>query len=117
MSKNLNFDRLGKLVRWTTVTDRSYIIRSFWMYLALLCIILQLDNLRFVMNSGVRIGFTYGCVIAMIVGLLAGGGSYFFNSFNQWKDGIRELCLLLDSNDERRVFFFKIEVAFSGDFV
>ena len=101
MSKNLNFDRLGKLVRWTTVTDRSNIIRSFWMYLALLCIILQLDNLRFVLNSGVRIGFTYGCVIAMIVGLLAGGGSYFFNSFNQWKDGIRELCLLPASRLEK----------------
>ena len=101
MSKNLNFDRLSKLVRWTTVTDRSYIIRSFWMYLALLCIILQLDNLRFVLNSGLRIGFTNGCIIAMTIGLLAGGGSYFFNSYNLWKDGIRELSLLPASRLEK----------------
>ena len=102
MSQSFNLSRIGKLVRWTLVTDRPYHTKAFAMVVMMECIFFQVVNFEYFFGHGhegnhmVRVA-----VLAWFFSLTACGGSYFFYSYHMWKDGIRELIMLPASRLEK----------------
>lgn len=103
MSKSFNLTRLGRLVRWTLVTDRIYNIKNLGMYVAMMCIIYQMANLFYAISHQTSDAYHLILVATVItlISILLAGGSYFFHSFSMWKDGIRELTMLPASKAEK----------------
>lgn len=111
MSKNFDFKRLGKLLRWTLVTDRPYSIKCLGMYVGMIGIMFQMLNLHYAMGDyqgGIH--FIYAISVFMPLAVLAFGGSYFVVSYAYWKDGIRELIMLPASRFEKFIVRYLVPI-------
>lgn len=99
MSQNFNLQRLGRLLRWSFVTDLPYHKKSLGTCLGMMIIIFQFVN--FFIGDPKSFAFVKTAVTTLLFVIPLVGASYFFLSFQNWKDGIRDLFMLPASNLEK----------------
>ncbi|MBO4821183.1 MAG: hypothetical protein J5548_06920 [Prevotella sp.] len=99
MSQNFNLQRLGRFLRWTLVTDLPYYKKTLGSLLGGMIIIFQFINLFMWRGDGFH--FVYVVVSSLMIIIPLVGSTYFFHSYSNWKDGIRDLFMLPASNLEK----------------
>lgn len=95
----LNFNRFGKLARWSLTNDKRYYVKSFLQIL----VIMLLGFLFFpMMNSNHASGYTMSCimVVAAFMVTIVLGSSYMFYSM-EGKHDMQNLLMVPASNFEK----------------
>ena len=99
---SINIHRLGKILRWSYVTDQPYLRKSLATVVGAFAFVYQVPNLTYVLSTNDH-DSDFGVVVTVIsflIGLVM-GSCYMLQSFRDNKDGLRDLFTLPASNIEK----------------
>ena len=99
MGQIINMQRLGRLLRWTFVTDLPYYKKTMWTSLGAMIVIFQFVNIH--MGSPKGFFFVKGALTGLLFYLLVVSPANFFISYSNRKEGMRDLFVLPASNLEK----------------
>lgn len=97
----INLHRMARFAKWTIVIDRPYYRMSMAIYLATTALALQTLNINYLIGENDSILMVMGIYVAMPIATLVFSGSYMFQSFQKYKEGIRGMFLIPASNLEK----------------
>ena len=97
----INLHRMLHFAKWTLAVDKPYYRMSMTMYLAATAICLQLLNIDYLLDKNGNPFMAIGIYVAMPIATVVFAGSYMFQSFHKYKEGIREMFLIPASNIEK----------------
>ena len=97
----INLRRMAQFARWTLAIDNPYYRMSMAMYLACTVIVLQMLNINYLIGRDEGIFMSLGVCFALPIATIVFAGSYMFQSFQKYKEGIREMFLIPVSNLEK----------------
>lgn len=97
----INLHRMANFAKWTLAIDKPYYRMSFYMYIAATTIAFQIININFLLGRNEGIFMALGICVALPIATIVFAGSYMFQSFHKYKEGIREMFLIPASNLEK----------------
>ena len=97
----INLHRMARFARWTIVIDRPYYRMNMAIFLAVTSIALQLININYLTGRNDTMIMALGMCAAMPIATIVFAGSYMFQSFHKYKEGIREMFMIPASNLEK----------------
>ena len=97
----INLHRMLHFAKWTLAVDKPYYRMSMTIYLAATAICLQLLNIDYLLDKNGNPFMAIGIYVAMPIATVVFAGSYMFQSFQKYKEGIREMFLIPASNIEK----------------
>ncbi|MBQ4023129.1 MAG: hypothetical protein II612_03910 [Prevotella sp.] len=104
MTKTFNFQRFGRLVKWSLANDSAYNRKQALILLVVPSLYgIFVNLLPDGHDSGSDIKMMTAVFVAMLLTTVATGGCYMFTSFKDRKDAMRELIMLPASNLEKFV--------------
>lgn len=97
----INLHRMTNFAKWTLAIDKPYYRMSMAIYLATTVIALQIQNIDYLIGKPDGPFMSIGICVALPIATIVFGGSYMFQSFQKYKEGIREMFLIPASNLEK----------------
>ena len=97
----INLQRMVNFAKWTLAVDKPYYRMSMAIYLATTVLVLQIQNIDFLIGKPDGSFMSMGVCLALPIATIVFAGSYMFQSFQKYKEGIREMFLIPASNLEK----------------